>query len=247
METEVSEQKEEGFFSQSTGKSAPRSTKTDLRKVRHVISASVSAQEISKQKIEMFREQRRKKQILFQNIKVIKRSEKIFQALKLPKVLNVNPRSLYNKKNEFCTFIEEESIDLACISESFERKNFTLEKLLELENFKILSNVYQREGKGGRPAIVVNTDKYEVENLTQTHITIPWGVEIVWAALTPKNVNKDSKIQKIVVGSVYSKPKSRKKSILLDHIAQVYSQMSSKYKKGLHWIICGDTNDLFFT
>ena len=105
METEVSEQKEEGFFSQSTGKSAPRSTKTDLRKVRHVISASVSAQEISKQKIEMFREQRRKKQILFQNIKVIKRSEKIFQALKLPKVLNVNPRSLYNKKNEFCTFI----------------------------------------------------------------------------------------------------------------------------------------------
>ena len=94
---------------------------------------------------------------------------------------------------------------------------------------------------------VVNTDKYEVENLTQTHITIPWGVEIVWAALTPKNVNKDSKIQKIVVGSVYSKPKSRKKSILLDHIAQVYSQMSSKYKKGLHWIICGDTNDLFFT
>ena len=105
METEVSEQKEEGFFSQSTGKSAPRSTKTDLRKVRHVVSASVSAQEISKQKIKMFREQRRKKQILFQNIKVIKRSEKIFQALKLPKVLNVNPRSLHNKKNEFCTFI----------------------------------------------------------------------------------------------------------------------------------------------
>ena len=145
----------------------------------------------------MFREQRKKKQILFQNIKVIKRSEKIYQALKLPKVLNVNPRSLYNKKNEFCTFIEEESIDLACISESFERKNFTLEKLLKLENFKVLSNVYQREGKGGRPAIVVNTDKYEVENLTQTHVTIPWGVEIVWAALTPKHVNNDGKIQNI--------------------------------------------------
>lgn len=92
----------------------------------------------------------------------------MYQALKLPEVLNVNPRSLYNKKNEFCTFIDEETIDLACISESFERENLTLEKLVNLENFKVISNVYQREGKGGRPAIVVNT-KFEVENLTQTH------------------------------------------------------------------------------
>ena len=135
-------------------------------------------------------------------------------------------------------------IELACISESFERENLTLDKLLKLENFKVISNVYQREGKGGRPAIVVNTEKFEVENLTQTQIAIPWGVEIVWAVLTPRHVRNDSKIQRIVVGSVYSKPNSRKKTVLLDHIAQVYQQMNTKYKKGLHWIICGDTNDL---
>ena len=135
----------------------------------------------------------------------------MYQALKLPKVLNVNPRSIYNKKNEFCTFIDEQMIELACISESFERENLTLDKLLKLENFKVISNVYQREGKGGRPAIVVNTEKFEVENLTQTQIAIPWGVEIVWAVLTPRHVRNDSKIQKIVVGSVYSKPNSRKK------------------------------------
>ena len=32
--------------------------------------------------------------------------------------------------------------------------------------------------------------------------------------------------------------------MLYDHISRVYSQLSSKYTKGLHWIICGDTNDL---
>ena len=61
---------------------------------------------------------------------------------------------------------------------------------------------------------------------------------------TPKNVNSSSKIQKIIVGSIYCKPDSRKKSVLLDHIAEVFHLMSSKYDKGLHWILCGDTNDL---
>ena len=83
-----------------------------------------------------------------------------------------------------------------------------------------------------------------MENLTQSVVSIPWGVEAVWAVLTPKNVTSVSKIQKIVVGSIYSKPDSRKKSVLLDHIAEVYNQLCSKYGKGLHWIICGDTNDL---
>ena len=44
--------------------------------------------------------------------------------------------------------------------------------------------------------------------------------------------------------SIYSKPDSRKKSLSLDHISQVYNLLSSKYRRGLHWILCGDTNDL---
>ena len=116
--------------------------------------------------------------------------------------------------------------------------------MIEIEDFKVISNVHQRKGKGGRPAIIVNTKKFDVENLTNTEINIPWGAEIVWAVLTPTNVSNASKIQKIVVASVYCKPDSRKKTLLLDHIAQVYNLLSAKYKKGLHWIICGDTNDL---
>ena len=130
------------------------------------------------------------------------------------------------------------------MSESWERENLTLDKVIKLDNYQVISNVHQRTGKGGRPAIIVDTKNYLVENLTQTVVDIPWGVEAVWAVLTPRNVTNTSKVKKIVVGSIYSKPHSKKKTLLYDHISQVYNQLSSKYANGLHWIICGDTNDL---
>ena len=195
-------------------------------------------------KIRFFREKRLKSKEILRNLIRIKPSNKVCQALALPKVLNINPLSIYNKVHEFTTFVEEEEVDLICMSESFEREKNTLENVIKIDNFEVLSNVHQRKGVGGRPAIIVNKTKYLVENLTNTVVAIPWGVEIIWAVLTPKNVSNDSSIQKIVVASIYSKPASRKKTVLLDHIAEVYCMLSAKYKKGLHWILCGDTNDL---
>ena len=49
--------------------------------------------------------------------------------------------------------------------ESWERSNLPLDKLLNLENFEIISNVKQREFKGGKPAILVNEKKYYVKSL----------------------------------------------------------------------------------
>ena len=114
--------------------------------------------------------------------------------------------------------MDEKQIDLVCLSESCEREHLSLDKVIKIDDFKVVSNVFQRIGVGGRPAIIANSKKYVIENLTQTEVSIPWGVEAVWAVLTPENVNNASKIQKIVVGSIYSKPDSRKK---LNHIAQV--------------------------
>ena len=47
-------------------------------------------------------------------------SNKAIEALSLPKVLNINPRSAMNKINELEDFIIEESVDCAFISESHE-------------------------------------------------------------------------------------------------------------------------------
>ena len=46
------------------------------------------------------------------NLTVVKRSNKVGQALSLPKILNCNPRSIYNKTEEFSTFVKEEQVDL---------------------------------------------------------------------------------------------------------------------------------------
>ena len=90
----------------------------------------------------------------------------------------------------------------------------------------------------------MNKWKYDVQNLTNSLIKIPWGVEAIWCLLTPKNVTNDSLIQKIVCCAIYSKPDSRKKTLLLDHIAESYNLLCTKYPKGLHFIYAADTNDL---
>ena len=42
---------------------------------------------------------------------------------------------------------------------------------------------------------------------------------MTWAILTPKEISKDSIVRKVAVGAKYVKPKSRKKSATIHHIA----------------------------
>ena len=135
-------------------------------------------------------------------------------------------------------------MDLLFMSESWERDNLTLKEIIMLDNHTIISNVSQRTGTGGRPAIFANNNKYEVQNITNTLVQIPWGVEAVWCILTPRNISNDSQIQKIACCSVYSKPNSKKKTLLLDHISDAYNILKTKFGRGLHFVIAGDTNDL---
>ena len=51
-------------------------------------------------------------------------------------------------------------------------------------------------------------------------------------------------LKKIFLGAIYVKPSSRKKTALIDHIADVYNTLKTKHGRGLHWILAGDTNDL---
>ena len=162
----------------------------------------------------------------------------------LPVCMNLNPRSIYNKVTEFTTFLTEKQVHCVFLSESWERPEFNLSQILQLEDFTVISNPHQRQGVGGRPALIINTKFYNVRNLTNSLIQIPWGCEATWAIITPKNVTNTSKIQKIALCSFYSKPKSRNKTRLLDHISQAYNIISAKFPNGLHFIISGDSNEL---
>ena len=130
------------------------------------------------------------------------------------------------------------------LSESWERDYLPLNEIIKLEDHIVMSNVHQRTGMGGRPAIIANNKKFYVQNLTNTVVQIPWGVEAVWCVLTPKNITHDSKIQKIACCAIYSKPHSNRKTLLLDHISDAYNILSTKYGRGLHFCLAGDTNDL---
>ena len=156
----------------------------------------------------------------------------------------MNPRSLYNKIDEFHELVKEEELDVIFLSESWEREHLPLDQIINLEEYTVISNVSQRKEVGGRPAIIANKKKYQVQNVTNTLIQIPWGVEAVWCVLTPTNVTHDSKVQKIACCAFYSKPDSRKKSLFLDHISDAFNILSLKYGRGLHFVLAGDANDL---
>ena len=125
----------------------------------------------------------------------------------MPNVLNCNPQSLYNKPEEFITLLQEREIDAAFISESWERDNHNLEDLLSsLKNYTVLSDYNQRKSRGGRPALILNNDKFFVQNFTGDTVKVPWGCEIIWALLTPKTKIINSPVKRIVCAAVYSKP-----------------------------------------
>ena len=166
------------------------------------------------------------------------------QALNLPTICNLNPRSIYNKTDQFRTLVLQEEIDLIFVSESWERTNLSLENVLNMEDYSVISSVSQRNGLGGRPAIIANKRKFNVENVTNSLVQVPWGVEAAWSIVSPKLISQDSKIQKIACCSLYFKPGCRKKTLFLDHIADAFNILSKKYTRGLYFIISGDTNHL---
>ena len=96
------------------------------------------------------------------------------------------------------------------------------EELLKDPNYEVISNVYQRNCVGGRPALIIRKARYHIQNLTNSVVQIPWGVEAVWAVLSPIEVHQDSLVKKIVCCALYSKPDSKKKSLLLDHILETF-------------------------
>ena len=92
-------------------------------------------------------------------LQTIRRNNAILQSMELPVIMNLNPRSIYNKTDEFLELLEQYSPQVITISESWERENLSLQELLQLENYKIITNVKQRDFKGGKPAIIINKEK----------------------------------------------------------------------------------------
>ena len=75
-------------------------------------------------------------------LRTVKRSNKSIDALELPSVINLNPRSVYNKVDEFHALVTELSADLIFMSESWERESLTLDPIINLD---ISLKCYQKD------------------------------------------------------------------------------------------------------
>ena len=183
-----------------------------------------------------------------ENLKVVKRSNKLLEASALPIVLNLNPRSLYNKQEEFRTLIQQTEAGVCCISETWDRSHVDggsqISELLDIEGYKWVKNVVQRKRKGGKPAILISEKDYHIKELCPDVITVPIDVEVVWTLLIPKHASVCSKVKRIAVASVYYSSTQTRKSDFLDHISEAFNILCAKYGSDLKFIIAGDFNKL---
>ena len=120
----------------------------------------------------------------------------------MPVVVNLNPRSIYIKAEEFKIMMEQLDVSLCFMSESWDRDNLGLEEVINMDGFRIIKNVLQRKGKGGKPALIVSEKNYHIKELCPDVVTVPPNIEAVWALLTPKAGGSKANIKHIAVCSV---------------------------------------------
>ena len=118
--------------------------------------------------------------------------------------------------------------------------------VLAMDGYQVISNPFSRKKRGGRPAIMVNTQKYNVENITPS-VGLPWTVEACWAVLTLKNCTNSSRVKRIIVASYYCQPGIKRSKLLYDHMSDTYHSLCAKYKEGTYFLLAADSNQMELT
>ena len=79
-----------------------------------------------------------------------------------------------------------------------------------MDGFKLGKNVDQRERRGGKPILLLNSEKQFITELCPNIITVAAELEVTWAIITPKTQCGNSKLKKIVLASIYNTEKTPK-------------------------------------
>ena len=168
-------------------------------------------------------------------------SKRINTATSLPLICVANARSLYNKSTNFKHILHELGVEIALISETLERQELSLDELLSLQQHKIISykrpKRKERRQPGGGAAIVYSENRFSVSKLD---VSVPHGVEIVWAMVKPKQYTAN--IQKLAIASVYVSPSSVYKTKTIDHIIETIHFLKSQHGSEIKFLIGGDVN-----
>ena len=108
---------------------------------------------------------------------------------------------MYNKNDNLKTLLHELGIEIALISETWERDEQSLEQRIDSPSYKVIS--YRRPKRkanrqpGGGAAIIYNDNRF---NISKLDVHVPDGVEAIWALVKPKNPVGD--IKNIAIASI---------------------------------------------
>ena len=132
---------------------------------------------------------------------------------------------------------------IAFHSEVWEKKEskkhkFKIEEMLEIENIAYVSTARPNR-RGGGCAITCDNTLYHLKEL---NIENPDNLEVTFATLRPKN--EDSPQFVMILCALYSPPRSRKKSKLVDFISNTYHHLKSTRFPSAFFALGGDINDL---
>ena len=118
------------------------------------------------------------------------------------------------------------------------KHQYKLEELFEMKGIRYISTPRPGARRGGGAAIAVNQKRFVISKL---NIPLPRGVEVVWGLLRPKIVT--GKISSIIVCCFYSPPRSRKNSVLIDHLTVTLQYLLQTHPEA-GVIISGDRNSV---
>ena len=172
----------------------------------------------------------------------IRRNNKLSSSSSLPTFSVSNVRSLIPKIKNFKTDLIEREISLSLISEVWEKQNCKrqqeeFEKMLEIEGLKYISTPRMNK-RGGGAAIIVNLKMFTLDKI---EVGNPNKLEVVWGIVRPRLAGGN--IKEIICAAFYSPPRSKKNSLLLDHLVSTSHYLLSKWPKaGI--ILGGDKNNL---
>ena len=168
--------------------------------------------------------------------------------INLPRIYFTNARSIFPKLKSLAEKLQNYSIDIAQISETWQdiHKQEHNDKIDILENrlgykwYSYARPKYKDDGQmfgGGGSAILINQRTFLSSEIKE--IAVPKNLEIVWVKVVPKH---KMRVKVFIICGIYSKPSSKTKTILNDHIATNYYLLKMKYQD-VRFVFMGDFND----
>ena len=175
--------------------------------------------------------------------RMVRRSNKLVDALSAPRITLYNVRSAWSKLRNLSDDMDMRDTDLCFLTEVWEKAENkkhrdAIEEMLEMKGIKYVSTPRPGARRGGGTALACSEERFL---LTKLNIAIPSPLEACFALLKPKNPT--GKIRKFICCSFYSPPRSPCRNKLAEFLVATVGRLRGEHP-GCRVIMAGDRNDL---